>query len=156
MHFLNLSQFLIFPQFFNEMKNNEEESFLSSVNAGFTHFTMVYSLYLFKAVCCPLPLAKDEDLRKKCLEVPLCLMMSSSWLRLGEVEEDMAREEMDTLAVEGKIQLTASNFPGMGLWMTGSMWEALMEGMEVIRDRWNLNLSQAGESLATLREPALA
>ena len=36
------------------------------------------------------------------------------------------------------------------------MWEALMEGMEVIRDRWNLNLSQAGESLAILREPALA
>ena len=114
------------------MKNNEEESFLSSVNAGFAQLTMVYSLYLFKAVCCPLPLAKDEDLRKKCLEVPLCLMMSSSWLRLGEVEEDMAREEMDTLAVEGKIQLTASNFPGMGLWMTGSMWEALMEGMEVM------------------------
>ena len=37
------------------------------------------------------------------------------------------------------------------------MWEALMEGMEVIRDyRWNLNLSQAGENLAIHREPALA
>ena len=44
----------------------------------------------------------------------------------------MAREEMDTLAVEGKIQLTVSNCPGMGLWMTGSMWEALMEAMEVM------------------------
>ena len=31
LHFLNLSQFFNFPQFFNEMKNNEEESFLSSV-----------------------------------------------------------------------------------------------------------------------------
>ena len=31
MHFLNLSQFFKFSQFFNEMKNNEEESFLSSV-----------------------------------------------------------------------------------------------------------------------------
>ena len=30
MHFLNLSQFFKFSQFFNEMKNNEEESFLSS------------------------------------------------------------------------------------------------------------------------------
>ena len=36
------------------------------------------------------------------------------------------------------------------------MWEALMEGMEVISDRWNLNLSQAGENLAIHREPALA
>ena len=31
MHFFNLSQFFKFSQFFNEMKNNEEESFLSSV-----------------------------------------------------------------------------------------------------------------------------
>ena len=97
-----------------------------------SHGAMACLQYLFQAVCCPLPLAKDEGLRKKCPEVPLCLMMSSSWLRLEEVEEDMAREEMETLAVEGKIQLTASNCPGMGLWMTGSMWEALMEGTEVM------------------------
>ena len=48
------------------------------------------------------------------------------------MEEDTAREEMDTLAVEGKVQLPASNCPGMGLWRMGSMWEALMEGTEVM------------------------
>ena len=58
---------------------------------------------LSQVVCFPLPLAKDEGLRKKWPEETLCLMMSFSWVRLGEVEEDMAREGMDTLAVEGKV-----------------------------------------------------
>ena len=44
MHFLNLSQFFSFPQFFNGMKNNEEESFLSSVKCRIR--TVYYSLVL--------------------------------------------------------------------------------------------------------------
>ena len=44
MHFLNLSQFFNFPQFFNEMKNNEEESFLSSVKCRIR--TVYYGLVL--------------------------------------------------------------------------------------------------------------
>ena len=45
MHFFNLSQFFKFSQFFNEMKNNEEESFLSSVKCRIR--TVYYGLVLY-------------------------------------------------------------------------------------------------------------
>ena len=47
MHFLNLSQFFKFSQFFNEMKNNEEESFLSSFKCRIR--TVYYGLVSFKS-----------------------------------------------------------------------------------------------------------
>ena len=47
MHFLNLSQFFNFFQFFNEMKNNEEESFLSSVKCRIrtVYFGLVFTIF---------------------------------------------------------------------------------------------------------------
>ena len=47
MHFLNLSQFFKFSQFFNEMKNNEEESFLSSVKCRIrtVYFGLVFLMF---------------------------------------------------------------------------------------------------------------
>ena len=52
MHFLNLSQFFNFPQFFNEMKNNEEESFLSSVKCRIrtVYYGLVFDI-LFSKIC---------------------------------------------------------------------------------------------------------
>ena len=48
MHFLNLSQFFNFFHFFNEMKNNEEESFLSSVKCRIR--TVYYGLVVMNFV----------------------------------------------------------------------------------------------------------